>query len=166
MRYDAPGYYIGISDGCCDPPAKEWYLQQVRLPLERVTFSNIFVNANYRRFQQLDTSDMAIVAPEGGDYWVPEDVMNGNFDLDRLVERLLTVDRPILISAGPASCIIIHKYWQRALKKQVIVDVGSAIDERTKGRNPGSITCPARGQPNFVAPGNHRKSRALSDTAG
>jgi hypothetical protein len=38
------------------------------------------------------------------------------------------------LSAGPASCIIIHKYWQRAVKKQVIVDVGSAIDERTKGR--------------------------------
>ncbi|HVX12039.1 MAG TPA: glycosyltransferase [Pirellulales bacterium] len=134
LRYDAPGFYLGLSDGCCDRPARDWYLQQIRLPLERVTFSNIFVNANYRRFQQIDTSDMAIVATEGGDYWVPEDVMNSNFDLDRLVERLLTVNRPILVSAGPASCIIIHKYWQRAVKKQVIVDVGSAIDERMKGR--------------------------------
>ncbi|HET6880422.1 MAG TPA: hypothetical protein VFI31_09720 [Pirellulales bacterium] len=134
LRYDAPGYFVGISDGCCDRPAKEWYLNQIRLPLERVTFSNIFVNANYRRFQKLDTSDMAIVACEGGDYWVPEDAMNSGFNLDRLVERLLSVDRPILVSAGPASCILIHKYWQRAVKRQVIVDVGSAIDERTKGR--------------------------------
>ena len=134
LRYDAPGYYLGISDGCCDLAAKEWYLQQIRVPLERVTFSNIFVNGNYRRFQQIDTNDMVIVASEGGDYWVPEDVMNSNFDLDRLVERLLAVDRPILVSAGPASCIMIHRYWQRAAKKQVIVDVGSAIDERTKGR--------------------------------
>jgi hypothetical protein len=134
LHFDAPGYYLGISDSCCDLAAKEWYLQQIRVPLERVTFSNIFVNANYLRFQKIDTSDMAIVASEGGDYWVPEDVMNSNFDIDRLVERLLAVDRPILVSAGPASCIIIHKYWQRALKKQVIVDVGSAIDERTKGR--------------------------------
>ena len=53
------------------------------MPLERVTFSNIFVNANYRRFQQLDTRDMASVAGEGGDYWVPEDVMNSDFDLDQ-----------------------------------------------------------------------------------
>jgi 2-polyprenyl-3-methyl-5-hydroxy-6-metoxy-1,4-benzoquinol methylase/GT2 family glycosyltransferase len=134
LRYDAPGYYVGISDGCCDLAAKEWYLQQIRVPLARVTFSNIFVNANYRRFKPIDTSDMAIVASEGGDYWVPEDVMNSNFDLDQLVHRLLAVDRPILVSAGPASCIIIHRYWQRAVKKQVIVDVGSAIDERTKGR--------------------------------
>jgi 2-polyprenyl-3-methyl-5-hydroxy-6-metoxy-1,4-benzoquinol methylase/GT2 family glycosyltransferase len=146
LRYDAADYYIGISDACCDRAAKEWYLQQIRVPLERVTFSNIFVNANYRRFQQLDTRDMAIVASEGGDYWVPEDVLNRDFDLDRLVERLLAVDRPILVSAGPASCIIIHKYWQRAVKKQVIVDVGSAIDERAKGRKtrqyqvPGTLT--------------------------
>jgi 2-polyprenyl-3-methyl-5-hydroxy-6-metoxy-1,4-benzoquinol methylase len=68
LRYDAPGYFIGISDGCCDRPAKEWYLQQIKLPVERVTFSNIFVNANYRRFKELDTGDMAIIASEGGDY--------------------------------------------------------------------------------------------------
>ncbi|HWB11545.1 MAG TPA: glycosyltransferase [Pirellulales bacterium] len=134
LRCDLPGYYLGISDACCDAAAKEWYLQHVKVPLDRLTFANIFVNANYRRFQQIDTSDMVIVASEGGDYWVPEDLVNGNFDLDRLVERLLSVDRPILVSAGPASCVIIHKYWQRAAKKQVIVDVGSAIDEQTKGR--------------------------------
>jgi 2-polyprenyl-3-methyl-5-hydroxy-6-metoxy-1,4-benzoquinol methylase len=134
LHYNAPGYHLGISDGCCDPAAKEWYLQHVKVPLERLTFANIFVNANYRRFRQIDTSYMVTVASEGGDYWVPEDLVNGNFDLDRLVERLLSVDRPILVSAGPASCIIIHKYWQRAVKRQVIIDVGSAIDERTKGR--------------------------------
>jgi hypothetical protein len=150
LRCDAPGYYLGISDACCDPAAKQWYLQHVNVPLERLTFANIFVNANYRRFQQVDTSDMVIVASEGGDYWVPEDVMKSNFDLDRLIERLLPVDRPILVSAGPASCIIVHKYWQRAVKKQVIVDVGSAIDERTKGRKtrqyqvPGTRTAELR----------------------
>lgn len=134
LRFEAPDFYLGISDACCDRPAKEWYLTQIVTPLKRATFSNIFVNANYRRFRHLDIRDMAIVASEGGDYWVPEDVMTGGFDLDRLVDRLLSVDRPILVSAGPASCIIIHKYWLRAAKKQVIVDVGSAIDEQTKGR--------------------------------
>lgn len=142
LRFDAPGYYIGISDGCCDREAKDWYLSHIKVPLGRVTFSNIFVNANYRRFQRLDVSDMAIVASEGGDYWVPEDVMNSDFNLDRLVERLLTVDRPILVSAAPASCVIIYKYWQRALKKQVIVDVGSTIDERTKDRKPRQYQLP------------------------
>ncbi|HEV3003349.1 MAG TPA: glycosyltransferase, partial [Pirellulales bacterium] len=51
-------------------------------------------------------------------------------------KRLLPVRRPILVSAGPAACIVVHKYWQRATpeRRQTIVDVGSAIDELTKGR--------------------------------
>jgi len=136
LRFNAPDYYLGVSDACCDPAAKNWYLQQITVPLRQVTFSNIFVNGNYPRFRQLDLSAAAIVASQGGDYWVPDDAMNTTFDIDRLVERLLQVDRTILVSAGPASCVIIHRYWQRATpqKRQVIVDVGSAIDEWTKGR--------------------------------
>lgn len=136
LRFDDPGYFIGISDGCCDLPARDWYLSQIAAPLARVTFSNIFVNGNYQRFRQLDLSDMAVVASEGGDFWVPPDVMNSRFDIDVLVERLMAVNRPILVSAGPASCVIIHHYWQRTppARRQTIIDVGSAIDERTKGR--------------------------------
>jgi hypothetical protein len=136
LHYVNPDYYIGISDGCCDPEAKAWYLREVQLPLSQVTFSNIFVNGNYVRFKQLDLSDVAVVASEGGDFWVPVDMLNTSFDIDKLVERLLRVNRPILISAGPSSCVIIHRYWMRASanQRQVIVDVGSAIDERTKGR--------------------------------
>jgi hypothetical protein len=137
LRYDAPDYYLGLSDACCDREAKEWYLGQIRAPMSQVTFSNIFVNANYTRFiRQLDLDEFAVVATDGGDFWVPGDVGNSAFDLDALVERLLAVARPILVSAGPAACIIVHKYWQRAIpeKRQTIVDVGSAIDELTKGR--------------------------------
>jgi GT2 family glycosyltransferase len=136
LRFNDPDYYVGISDGCCDPEAKAWYLREIRVPLSQVTFSNIFVNGNYSRFRQLDLSDAAVVASEGGDHWVPADVWNTRFDIDHLVERLLGVKRPILVSAGPASCVIIHRYWQRATpdQRQVIVDIGSAIDERTKGR--------------------------------
>jgi 2-polyprenyl-3-methyl-5-hydroxy-6-metoxy-1,4-benzoquinol methylase len=136
LHYADPDYYLGISDGCCDPEAKEWYLREIRLPLAQVTFSNIFVNGNYSRFRQLDFKNLAIVASVGGDYWVPDDMLNIPFDIDRLVDRLLGVRRPILVSAGPSSCIIIHRYWLRAntQQRQVIVDVGSAIDELTKGR--------------------------------
>jgi len=136
LRFNDPGYYLGLSDGCCDPAAKEWYLREITVPLSHITFSNLFVNANYSRFRQIDFSGAAIVASEGGDHWVPEDVMNAEFDIDRLVERLLRIDRTILVSAGPASAIIIHRYWRRAKpeQRQVIIDVGSAIDELTKGR--------------------------------
>ena len=68
LRYTDPDYYIGVSDGCCDPEAKAWYLREIALPLSRVTFSNIFVNGNYSRFRQLHLSDAATVASDGGDY--------------------------------------------------------------------------------------------------
>jgi hypothetical protein len=112
------------------------------VPLEQLTFSNIFVNWNYRRFRRLDLSRCAVVSSAGGDFAVPEDLFTTPFDVDALVEQLLAVDRPILVSAGPASAIIIHRYWTRAKRKQVIVDVGSAIDERTKGRKTRSYQHP------------------------
>ena len=94
------------------------------------------MNWNYRRFRQLDLKPFVTVSNGGGDFRVPDDLVHGQFDIDSLVERLLTVDRPILVAAGPASCIIVHKYWMRAepARRQAIVDVGSAIDERIKGR--------------------------------
>lgn len=146
LQYTAPDYYIGISDSCCDRQSHEWYLEQLKVPLEQVTFANIFVNWNYRRFLQLDLDNAAIVASVDCDFRIPEDIIASNFDLDHLVTELLPVDRPIIVAAGPASAIIIHKYWQRAINKQTILDVGSAIDERTKGRktrtyhHPGSRT--------------------------
>ena len=136
LRFNDRDYYIGISDGCCDAAAKEWYLRQITVPMSHVTFSNIFVNGNYERFKRLDLSAAATVAPEGGDYWVPQDVIGSQFDIDQLVARLVRVERTILVSAGPASAVIIHRYWQSAPpeRRQAIVDVGSAIDECTKGR--------------------------------
>jgi hypothetical protein len=35
------------------------------------------------------------------DFTVPADILASGFDVDRLVEQLLHVDRPILVSAGP-----------------------------------------------------------------
>jgi SAM-dependent methyltransferase len=146
LRYNDPNYYMGISDGCCDRPSRDWYLSQLTVPIHQVTFANIFVNGNYRRFRQLELAGTVIVSSGRGDIQVPEDLVNGDYDLDGIINQLLSVDRPILVAAGPASCIIVHKYWMRAERRQTIVDVGSAIDELTKGRKtrqyqfPGSRT--------------------------
>ena len=145
---DAPDYYIGISDSCCDKDAHEWFLRHVKVPLERLTFANILVNGNYQRFRALDLRDTTLVASEGGEFTVPEDIAAAGFEIDGLVEKLLKVRRPILVAAGPAACVIVHKYWMKAdpESRQTIIDVGSAIDEITKGRKtrryhyPGSPT--------------------------
>jgi hypothetical protein len=144
LRFNDRDYYVGISDSCCDAASHEWYLRQITVPPSQVTFANVFVNGNYQRFRRLDLSGAATVAPEGGDYWVPADIMSTKFDIDLLVARLLGVKRTMLISAGPASAIIIHRYWQRAEpeRRQVIVDVGSAIDELTKGKRTRSYQVP------------------------
>jgi hypothetical protein len=133
LRHAAPDYYLGVSDGCCDRPARDWYLEQVRVPLSQVTFSNVFINANYRRFRRLNLHGAVVVGSGRADFRVPENLFAGGFDIDRLVEELVKVDRPILVAAGPASAVIIHKYWLRAARKRPIVDVGSALDEWTKG---------------------------------
>jgi 2-polyprenyl-3-methyl-5-hydroxy-6-metoxy-1,4-benzoquinol methylase len=145
---DFPDYYVGISDTCCDREAHEWFMKRVRVPLDRLTFANILVNGNYQRFRATDLRGTVVVASEGGDFTVPEDIAGTGFEIDGLVERLLRVDRPILVAAGPAACVIVHRYWQRAdaEKRQSIMDVGSAIDEFTKRRKtrryhfPGSPT--------------------------
>jgi 2-polyprenyl-3-methyl-5-hydroxy-6-metoxy-1,4-benzoquinol methylase len=135
LTYSAPDYYLGISDGCCDRESRDWFLERRKVPLDQVTFANIFVNGNYRRFRALDLAHAALVSCAGGDFTVPEHVINTDFDLDALVEQLLAVDRPILVAAGPAACVLIHKYWQRAgARRQIIVDIGSALDEVVRGR--------------------------------
>ena len=140
-------YYIGISDSCCDRNAHEWFLKRITVPHAQVTFANIFVNANYRRFRERDLSRTALVSSQGGEFTIPEHVINDDFDLDELVDQLVRVDRPILVAAGPAACILIHKYWMKAGEnRQTIVDIGSALDEVIKGQrtrgyhHPGSPT--------------------------
>lgn len=133
LECDMEDYYIGISDRCCDAESHEWFLTRVRVPLERLTFANIFVNANYERFRSLDFSGIAIVAPRNADILIPENLVERSEDIDGIVARLLDIDRPILVAAGPAANVIVHKYWLRARNRQTIVDVGSALDERLKG---------------------------------
>jgi 2-polyprenyl-3-methyl-5-hydroxy-6-metoxy-1,4-benzoquinol methylase len=147
LRFNNPDYYIGISDGCCDRRSRDWFLSKITAPMEQVTFANIFVNWNYRRFRQLELSGTFVVSSAGGDLTVPDDLVTGEYDIDAIVDQLLHVDRPILLAAGPASCIIAHKYWLRAEphRRQAIVDVGSAIDEWTKGRKTRQYQFPGSG---------------------
>ena len=144
LTCDAPDYYLGISDGCCDREARDWFLERRRVPLDRVTFANIFVNGNYPRFRRLDLSRTALVSSIGGDFTIPEHVINSDFNFDGLVDQLLAVDRPILFAAGPASCVLIHQYWIRAgANRQAVIDIGSALDEVLKGRKTRGYHYPA-----------------------
>jgi 2-polyprenyl-3-methyl-5-hydroxy-6-metoxy-1,4-benzoquinol methylase len=63
LTFDDPGYYIGISDGCCDREARDWFLARLRVPLEQVTFANIFGSSGGSvRGSRTDTTRWVLMA--------------------------------------------------------------------------------------------------------
>lgn len=137
LRYAAPSYYVGISSSCYEAAAG--YLRgQVRVRKTNLTFATLFCHSNYDAFLDLDLrKGSVLVSSAGGDFAVPKNAVNEEWDLDGLLAELTKVDRPILVAAGPAACWIIHKYWamQPPEKRQIIVDVGAAYDPEIHGEN-------------------------------
>ena len=53
FKHTEENYYYGISCPCCDKSTHEWFLKNCPQPVDRLTFSNIFVNANQERTKAL-----------------------------------------------------------------------------------------------------------------
>jgi hypothetical protein len=130
---DVPGYYIGISCPCCDPQGHDWYMAHIKAPPWRVTFANIFVNANYKRFRKLNLKNTVLVSCAEGDFTVPKNALNPPFDYTDLLKQLYEVDKPILVAAGPVGKAILFDYWLNAPNKQIILDIGSVLDKQIHG---------------------------------
>jgi hypothetical protein len=92
------------------------------------------MNGNLKRTEELMMryGNAVVVSSWFGDerFRIPADGVTQPWDLDGLVAKLLEVDRPILLAAGPCANIIALRYWQRQKpdKRQTILDVGSALD--------------------------------------
>lgn len=129
-----PGLYMGISCPCCDNNAHKWYLETVATPLDRITYANLFVNGNYKRFLEkfnaLKREDFFLVSHAHGDIDVPLNAVCPAWDYTQALEKLLTVKKTILVAAGPVKCGLIHDYWTQVAEenRQIIIDVGSALD--------------------------------------
>lgn len=132
LELDLPGLYIGITSPLDYKVCYDFYMTKVKAPLSRLTSTNIFVNANYPRFRQLNVDHCYKLGPyPDADYSFPADAMrNPTFPWEPIVDVLLAVERPILLAAGPIACILVANYWERQLpeKLQTILDVGSALD--------------------------------------
>lgn len=129
-----PGFYIGISCPCCGLKANAWYRTHVKCPEWQLTYANIFVNANYSLFRQLDLKDTVLVSCHNGDFTIPERAINPEWDYKPLLRELFKVDKTILVAAGPMKCGLIYDYWTQAPNRQIILDVGSALDRRIHGK--------------------------------
>lgn len=137
LRTHLDRFFIGISPPCCAPSAAHFYRRATTLHRTQITFATIFSNRNYRRVPKLRArfQDAFIVSSGEGDVAVPKNGVSESWDVDAVVEELLTVDRPILVAAGPCANLIIHRYWDRQdpEKRQTIIDVGAALDVQIHG---------------------------------
>lgn len=147
-----PGINIGISCPCCDRPAAVWYREHAGTPPDQVTYANIFVNANYQRFMQkfgvLKRSDYVLVACRNGDITVPSNAINPPVCMDTVVKEMLRASKLILVAAGPVKCELILRYWEAAKDKQIVVDVGSALDPIIHGK--GTRRYHTKGSPTSI----------------
>ena len=140
LECDADGYYVGVSPICCQGGGTVPY---VKAPWERRVPSTIFSYGNHALFhkiaRKLDLRKRSVlVSGRGGDIEVPLNAINRDDWLEPLMDKLLRVrDKPILVAAGPAACIIVHQYWLRAYvthPRTTIVDIGSVLDIDLWGR--------------------------------
>lgn len=140
LKADVEGYYVGVPPICCQAVWSGRTRAYVQAPPERQVAATIFSYSNHARFHEIARQSglrekAVLVAGKGGDIGVPLDAINHRSWLEPTLEELFKVKgRPILVAAGPAACVLVHQYWLRAPDPQVIVDIGSVLDEELHGR--------------------------------
>lgn len=155
-----PDFLYGISCTCCDKPTHDYLLSILRTGRENLTFSNIFVNANFPLFQEhflktLAASKKDIVVctgkkarmrdlnervpvkdfiPVPGNcvvWWEKNrEYIRGLMDL----KASQFTNAVFLFAAGPLSEILIHEMWQ-VNPRNIYVDIGSTLDPFLFRRN-------------------------------
>lgn len=153
-------YLYGLSCTCCDKENHQFLLNSVCAPPENLTFSNIWVNANFPVFNQrfmsvLRESKKPVVICSGSkarvseierlvsirdfipipgncvEYWEKNrNMARGLMDL-KASQHTGTI---FLFAAGPLSEILIYEMWQ-ANPRNIYLDIGSTLDPLLFRRN-------------------------------
>ncbi len=152
LKIDAPNFYYGISCPCCDSAAYYWYLREIKS--SNITFSNIWVNGNFKafqnNFQKLERDAVLITNWRGKDkkfgrlnvkhhYFVSDDCVKfWEEDGENLIRQIISEtghEKNLLyvVSAGPLSCVIIAALFKNN-PDNCYVDFGSATDLMTHGK--------------------------------
>lgn len=151
LKIDAPNFFYGISCPCCDSAAYYWYLQHIKNL--NVTFSNIWVNGNFKAFQK-DFSKLkrdAVLITNWRDkgkkfgklnvrkhYLVSDDCIKfWEEDGENLIRQIIgdfghKKNLLYVVSAGPLSNVIIAALF-RNNPDNCYIDFGSATDLMTHG---------------------------------
>lgn len=129
-------FCIGLPPQCCLAEHTELHHRARAGPGHR-TFATLFLHGNLMRTAELVKRFEPIIVGRLGEIAVPGDGVERGCDLDAIVAQMLQSERPMLVSAGPLANVLIDRYWQRqaADKRQIVLDVGSALDRYLTGRN-------------------------------
>ena len=137
-------YYYAISCKCCDPAGELFY--RGLLDNHNITFSNLFINANYSKFIEFVSSmDNEVVVIANKNCFrahypfkvielmaIENDCINWyekqKQQIDDSLFRLSQLSGKVFfISAGPLSEIIIHRLYS-SNPNNTYIDVGSSLD--------------------------------------
>jgi uncharacterized protein (DUF779 family) len=156
LKNNHDDWFYGISCSCCDERAHKIYINNLlnrsKVKLDHITYSNLWVNGNYSKFKQsvesLQESVVVIANKLGVDKKYPFQVekfypietdcislweTEKEQFLDDMYSKLSGYNNTLFfVSAGPLSEVIIEFLWNKN-KSNRYIDVGSALDEYTKG---------------------------------
>lgn len=141
LRAELPGYCVGFSPPCCHPKCVGFYAENVAVPKLRRTYATVFFHGNFGRAKAFfgRTPHVLVGCTKNAQIKVPEDAVNNPFDIDDVIQQMLEIrDRPIFVAAGPAACVLVHRYWnwtkRDPSKRVACVDIGGLLDEHSHGK--------------------------------
>lgn len=128
LKHTEDNYYYGI------PFHEPLFSKFMAFINNNILDANFFVNENWDKFNNFAWGEHILISRQNGTVESPPDCVNNwNILLDRLTPYLNKSGELFLFSAGPMSCIAIDWMWSQN-PTNMYVDVGSAIDFKTKGR--------------------------------
>jgi len=154
---EEPNFYHGIT--CEDwsfrynNEAINYMLSNIKQPIEYITYASIFIDDNYKHFKKwfktLEKHEIIFIINEGfthpfGDdtaetYYLPDDLVNlYETQRDTYIAKYTEIakkhkDRIFFFAGGPVAKSLIYHMWL-ANPLNTYIDVGSAIDQFTKGK--------------------------------
>lgn len=153
LRVEGENIYYGISCPCCDPKVYFYYMQHIRNK-KNVTFGNLWVNCNFRRFRDdfanLSREAVVIGNHEGQGrtigklnvlkyYPVSDDCVSfweeeGSTLISRIIDDFGDRNNLLyVVSAGPMSGPLIAALYKNN-PENTYIDVGSAVSNYIHGR--------------------------------
>lgn len=143
-QFDEDGYYVGISCPCCvNSKSVTWMRQEVGVDESKVTWANIFVNANYKFFldnfiPEFSNHDIVLVANKDANisslpFKVEEHIKIGNsafienFNLVNDLPKKNYKGKVFLFCAGPLGNMLAARMWKNN-KDNTYLDIGSTLN--------------------------------------